>query len=89
MPLLVEHGELTMLTFQDVLCAARTLNTTERIRLASALWDDVPPTEWPLPDDEWIAEAQRRSAEYDEGRMSAVTWREVQARARRSAGLDG
>ena len=60
-----------MPTFEDVLSAARTLNTTERIRLANAIWDDVPPAEWPLPDAEWVAEAQRRSAEYDEGRMSA------------------
>ena len=78
-----------MPTFDDVLSAARTLNTTERIRLAHAIWDDVPPADWPLPDAEWIAEAQRRSAEYDEGRMSAATWPEVQARARRKAGFDG
>ncbi len=77
-----------MPTFQDVLSAARTLNTTERIRLANAIWEDVPPADWPLPDAEWIALAQRRSAEYDEGRMSATTWPEVQARARRKAGLN-
>jgi 4-amino-4-deoxy-L-arabinose transferase-like glycosyltransferase len=35
------------------------------------------------------ATAQRRSAEYDEGRMSAATWPEVRARARRRGGLDG
>jgi len=79
---------LTMPTFQDVLSAARTLNTTDRIRLANAIWEDVPPADWPLPDAQWIAEVQRRSAEYDEGRMSAAGWPEVQARARRSAGLD-
>ncbi len=78
-----------MPTFQEVLSAARTLNTTERLRLASFLWDDIPPQEWPLPDAQWIAEAQRRSIEYDEGRMPATTWPEVQARARRRAGLDG
>ena len=78
-----------MPTFQEVLSAARTLNATERMRLANSLWEDVPPADWPLPDTEWIAEAQRRSAEHDEGRMSAATWSEVQARARRRAGLDG
>jgi|APIni6443716594_1056825.scaffolds.fasta_scaffold2078027_2 putative addiction module component (TIGR02574 family) len=77
-----------MPTFLDVLSAARTLNTTERIRLANAIWEDVPPADWPQPDTEWISEAQRRSAEYDEGRMSATTWPEVHARARRRAGLD-
>jgi putative addiction module component (TIGR02574 family) len=79
----------TMPTFQEVLSAARTLNTTERIRLANSLWDDVPPAEWPLPDAEWIAEAQQRSAEYDAGRISAFTWLEVQARSRQRAGLNG
>ena len=78
-----------MPTFLDVLSAARTLNTAEQIRLANAIWENVPPADWPLPDAEWIAEAQRRSAEYDEGRMAAATWPEVQARARRRAGLDG
>jgi putative addiction module component (TIGR02574 family) len=72
-------------TFQDVLAAAWTLNAGDRLRLADALWEDVPPSDWPLPSGEWIAEAQRRSAEYDQGRMSAATWSEVQARARRES----
>jgi putative addiction module component (TIGR02574 family) len=78
-----------MATFQDVLSAARTLNATERIHLAEALWDEIPLADWPLPDAEWIAEAQRRSAELDAERMSAATWQEVQARACQKAGLDG
>jgi putative addiction module component (TIGR02574 family) len=78
-----------MPTFQDVLTAARTLTATDRIRLADAIWEEVSPADWPLPSEEWIAEAQRRSVEFDEGRMSAAPWPEVQARARRRAGLDG
>ena len=78
-----------MSTFHDVLDAARTLTPTERIRLVDALWEDVPPSEWPLPSEEWIAEAQRRSADYEAGRTSATSWTEVQARARQKAGLDG
>ena len=77
-----------MPTYQDVLTAARTLSPTDRVRLADAIWDDVSPADWPQPSEQWIAEAQRRSAEYDEGRMSASTWPEVQGRARRKAGLD-
>ena len=77
-----------MPSFQDVLSAARSLSISERIRLATAIWEDVPPADWPLPDAEWIAEAQRRSAELDAGQMSAAAWPEVQARARRRAGLD-
>jgi putative addiction module component (TIGR02574 family) len=72
-----------MATFQDLLSAARTLNAADQIRLANAILEDVAPQDWPLPDAEWVAEAQRRSAEYDAGRMSAAAWPEVQARARR------
>ena len=78
-----------MPTFEDVLSTVRMLNPADRLRLADAIWEDVPLAEWPAPDAQWVAEAQRRSAEYDEGRMSTATWPEVQARARRRAGLDG
>lgn len=78
-----------MSTFDDVLDAAQNLAPSDRIRLIDALWDTVPPEEWPAPSDEWVAEVQRRSAEYDAGRMSASPWPEVRQRARRKAGLDG
>jgi len=77
-----------MSTFDDVLGAAQDLPPTDRIRLIHALWDTVPPEEWPTPSEAWVEEAQRRSAEYDAGRMSASPWPEVRARARRRAGLD-
>jgi putative addiction module component (TIGR02574 family) len=78
-----------MTNFDDVLGAARALPVADRLRLIDALWEDVPPAAWPVPSEEWIAEAQRRSAEYDAGRMSAAPWAEVHERARRKAGLDG
>ncbi len=78
-----------MPTFHDVLDAARTLTPTDRIRLLDALWEEVPPSEWPLPTEEWIAEAQRRSAAFDRNEMSATPWAEVRIRARHKAGLDG
>jgi putative addiction module component (TIGR02574 family) len=77
-----------MTTFDDVLGSAEALPPTDRIRLIYALWDTVPPDEWPAPPEAWIAEAQRRSAAYDAGRMTASPWPEVRARARREAGLD-
>lgn len=78
-----------MPSFHDVLDAARTLSPADRMRLVDALREGVSPTAWPLPNDEWIAEAQRRSADYDEGRTTATPWTEVQARVRQKAGLDG
>ncbi len=68
-----------MPSFQDVLIAARELSAADRLRLAESLWENVPLGEWPTPSEQWIAEAQRRSTLYDEGRMSAATWPEVRA----------
>jgi len=78
-----------MATFDDVLDAAQDLSAPDRVRLIDALWESMEPEEWPAPSDEWIAEAQRRSAEYDAGSMTASPWPEVRQRARRKAGLDG
>lgn len=75
------------MTFDDVLGAAQSLPSPDRLRLIDALWDTL--DEWPAPSPDWIAEAQRRSAEYDAGRAAAVPWEEVKSRARRKAGLDG
>lgn len=83
-----QNWSWTMSTFQEVLNAARMLTAAERIQLVDALWEDVDPADWPVPSKEWIAEAQRRSEEYDAGRMSAAAWPEVRDRARRRAGLD-
>jgi putative addiction module component (TIGR02574 family) len=77
-----------MQTFDEVLGAAQDLPANERFRLIDALWDTIPVAELPGPSDEWIAEAQRRSAEYDAGHMTASPWPEVRQRARRKAGLD-
>ncbi|NQT38511.1 MAG: addiction module protein [Planctomycetes bacterium] len=78
-----------MTAFDDVLGAAWNLRPDERVRLIDALIESVPPDEWPPPSEQWIAEARRRSAEYDAGRMPSSPWPEVRQRARRKAGLDG
>ena len=81
-----------MATFTDVFDAAQALPVADQLRLIGAIWDSVvdrPPSEWPCPNDEWIGEVQRRSAEYDAGTMSASPWPDVCGRARQKAGLDG
>ena len=78
-----------MSTMQEILDAAQALPSAERARLIHALWETVSPLDWAPPDDDWVAEAQRRSDAYDAGEMTASPWPEVRARARRQAGLDG
>ena len=81
--------DMPMTTLQEIIDAARTLSPAERLRLVDAVWDDEHPENWPALSPEWLAEVQRRSAEYDAGRMNASPWEDVQARVRRKAGLDG
>jgi putative addiction module component (TIGR02574 family) len=79
---------MSTMSFDDVFGAAQGLPVPDRVRLMDALWDTLPPDQWPGPSEEWIAEAQRRSIELDAGRMPTSPWSEVKARARRRAGLD-
>lgn len=78
-----------MATYDDILGAAQALPPIERVRLVQALWDTVPSEDWPKPSQAWIAEAQRRSVEFDSGRTTDSFWPEVRKRARGKAGLDG
>ena len=74
--------------YDDVLGAAQGLPPTDRIRLIHALWDTVPQEDWPVPSEAWVEEAERRSTEFDAGRLTASPWSEVRARTRRTTGLD-
>ncbi len=77
-----------MSTVQEILDAAQALPVADRARLLSALWGAVSPEDWAPPADDWVAEADRRSAAYDAGDMTAAPWSEVRQRSRRKAGLD-
>jgi putative addiction module component (TIGR02574 family) len=77
-----------MTSLQEIFTAAQALPADERAQLISALWDTLAPKDWAVPSEDWVAESQRRSDEYDAGRMTASPWSEVRDRARRKAGLD-
>ena len=51
----------------------------ERVQLIEALWDTVPPDAMPPLSDEWLAEIERRSAEYDAGKVTPIPWEQVRA----------
>lgn len=76
------------MTFEDVFDAAQALPIDERRRLIDALWETTPDNEETMPSAEWIAEAGRRSAEYDAGAMLAAPWSVVRQRVDKEVGLD-
>ena len=54
------------------------LNTTEKLRLVEALWDNIAesPTELPVPN--WqVEELRRRKAEYLQNPADVYSWDEV------------
>ena len=76
-----------MPNYETLLADASGLPVVERIQLIEALWDTLPGESLPLLSDAWIAEIQRRSAEYDSGLVSAVPWEQIRTDALRRAGL--
>ena len=73
--------------YDAVLADARRLPLVDRVQLIEALWDTLPADSFPPLTDEWIAEIQRRSAEYDSGSVQTVPWEQIRADALRRAGL--
>ena len=73
----------------QVLQAALTLSDEDQLRLVSALAAAVEERGLRPFDDLWLGEIQRRSAEYDEGRVQAVSWSEVKERAHRQVSNGG
>lgn len=53
----------------------------DRLQLIDAIWDTLPADSLPPLSDEWIAEIQKRSAEYDSGSMATVPWEQIKAEA--------
>ena len=79
---------MPLTTLAEIIQAARALSPAERLQLLDAMWEAEHPDAWPALSQEWLAEVQNRSAAFDAGRMNASPWQDVQARVRRSAGLD-
>ena len=78
-----------MSTLQEILDAAQSLPSAEKVQLIGALWNSVTPEDWVPPSEEIMTEVQRRSTKIDAGEESLATWSEVRQRAREKAGLDG
>ncbi len=77
-----------MVTLSEILDAAQRLPSSERAKLIASLWETTSPEDWVLPNPAWVAEANRRSDEFDTGKASGSDWTDVRQRARKVAGLD-
>ncbi len=75
-----------MSDYETLLADASRLPIDDRVQLIEALWQTLPPDAKPRLSDEWIAEIERRSAEYDAGLVHPVAWEKVRADALRRAG---
>lgn len=76
-------------TTQELLKSAQTLPSSAQVELIEALiagLDEVNPE--PL-DEAWVAEIQRRSAEYDSGVAKPIPWSEVRDGVRRTETSSG
>jgi putative addiction module component (TIGR02574 family) len=73
--------------YEALLADATRLPVGERIQFIEALWDTVPADCLPRLTDDWLAEIQRRSAEFDSGSVQTVPWEQIRADALRRAGV--
>jgi putative addiction module component (TIGR02574 family) len=70
-----------MSDYDTLLSDASQLPLDVRIQLIEALWDTVPEDALPPLSDEWLAEINRRSAEYDSGSAQPIPWEQIRADA--------
>jgi putative addiction module component (TIGR02574 family) len=72
-----------MSDFDTLLSDASQLPLDVRIQLIDALWDTIPDDAVPPLTGDWLAEIERRSAEYDAGLVQPIPWEQVRADALR------
>lgn len=76
-----------MPSYEALLADAGSLPVADRIQLIESLWDTLPVDSIPPLSDEWHAEIQRRSAEYDLGMVQTTPWEQVRNDALRRIGV--
>lgn len=72
-----------------VLHAALSLSNDDRARLADSLLDSLDAIEDAGAEAAWAAEVERRSREYDEGKVSPIRWADVRDAVRKQFASDG
>jgi putative addiction module component (TIGR02574 family) len=67
--------------YDTLLADATQLPVGARIQLIDALWNTIPEDALPPLSDEWLAEIERRSGEYDAGLAQPISWEQIRADA--------
>jgi putative addiction module component (TIGR02574 family) len=70
-----------MANYDALLSDASQLPLDARIQLIEALWDTLPEDAVPALSDEWLAEINRRSDEYDTGKVQTIPWEQIRTEA--------
>lgn len=65
--------------YETLLADASLLPVAARVQLIEALWDTLPADRLPPLTDAWIAEIERRSAEFDSGLVQTTPWEQIRA----------
>ena len=72
-----------MPSVDEAFLAAQALAPDEKLELISRLWENIRLMQEFRPSDSDLAEIQRRSAEYDAGKVEAIPWEVVRDSVRR------
>ncbi len=70
-----------MPNYESLLSDAISLPINDRIQLIEAIWDTLPEDALPRLSDEWAAEINRRSKEFDTGLIEPTPWEQIRAEA--------
>lgn len=72
-----------MSDYDTLLADASQFPWDVRVQLIEALWDTLPNDAMPPLSNEWLAEINRRSAEYDAGQVQPIPWEQIRTEALR------
>ena len=75
--------------YDSLLASACQLLLDARIQFIEALWTTVPDEALPPLCPEWLAEIEKRSAEFDRGSVRPVAWEQVRNDAQNRLGHIG
>jgi putative addiction module component (TIGR02574 family) len=70
-----------MADYQSLFSDASRLPLDARIQLIESLWDTLPEDAVPALSDEWVTEINRRSDEYDSGKIQTIPWEQIRSEA--------